>query len=97
MSRWRPASPSLLDLVGGSRIDPDGRRQAWTQLSEARVAVIERNAHRHALNDLGEVAGGVFRRDHAEHRTGAWRQALDVAVEGFTRQHIGDHRRRLTR
>src|SRR5579864_2183807 len=97
MRRWKPASPSLLDLPVGPRIDADRRRQTWTQLSEARVAVIERNAHRHALNDLGEVARGVFRRDHTEYRTGARRQALDMAVEGFARQHIGDDRRRLTR
>ena len=65
--------------------------------SPSRVAVVERDADRHALHDLGEVAGGVFRRDHAEDRPGARRQALDMAVEDLSRQHVGDDRRRLPR
>jgi hypothetical protein len=40
------------------------------QLPEPRVAVIERNANRDALDDFSEIAGGVFRRDHAEDRSG---------------------------
>src|SRR5208282_2624673 len=67
------------------------------QTEVARVAVTERDAHRYALNDFREVAGGIFGRDHAEDRPGPRRQALDVTLQDLPRQHIGDHRRRLPR
>jgi hypothetical protein len=78
-------------------IDADRGRQARPQFAEARVSVIERDADRDALNDLGKVAGGVLRRDHAEDRPGARCQAEDMAVEDLARPHVGDHRRWLPR
>src|SRR5580700_11502552 len=96
-----PTSPSLPALRvlwrAWAGIDADRCRQTWAQLAEPRVAVIERDADRHALNDLGEIAGGVLRRDHAENRTGPRREAQHMAAKGLSRQHVGDHRRRLAR
>ena len=81
----------------GPGIDAYRRRQTGAQVTEPCVGIVERDADRHALNDLRKIAGGVFRRDHAENRTGAGRQALDMAVERLARQDVGYHRRRLAR
>src|SRR3954452_21893831 len=85
----------LPDGSGGPGIDADRRRQTRTQLAEARIGVVERDPHRYALDDLGEVAGGVLRRDHGEDRARARRQALDVAVNGLARAYVGNDRRGL--
>src|SRR5882757_8947189 len=39
------------------------------------------NPNRKPLHDLGEVAGGVIRRQQREHRAGRWRDAVDDARE----------------
>ena len=59
------------------RIDADRGGQARAQHAERRVAAVEHDAHRDALHDLGEVAGGVLRRDHAEHGAGAGGEASE--------------------
>ena len=65
-----------------SRIDRHGDRQARTQkgLRLARHA----DADGHALDDLGEIAGGVFRRQEAEGRARGRRQAFDVPFKVLT-------------
>ena len=45
---------------------------------------IERDAHRHALDDLDPVAGGILRRQQREGAARARAQALDMAVIGDT-------------
>ena len=57
--------------------------------------VVERDADGNALNDLGEVAGGVFGRDHAEDGARGRGEADDMPVKGMVRQDVGDDRRGL--
>src|SRR6516225_7331471 len=75
--RSQPAVAADIGLLPSLRrrpgIDTDCRRQAGAQLAEPRVAVIEGDANRHALHDLGEISGRVLRRDHAEDRSRAGR------------------------
>ncbi len=42
------------------------------------------DAHRHALNDLREVAGRVLRREQGELRAGAGREARHRAVQALS-------------
>jgi hypothetical protein len=44
-----------------ARIDPHDSRQARPQLAQFGAIVVEQNAHRHTLHDLGEIAGCVLR------------------------------------
>src|ERR1700753_3161395 len=62
-------------------IDPRLRRQAGADFDALQAVAVEQDLHRHALDDLGEVAGGVLRRQQRELRTGAGRQAVDRAGE----------------
>ena len=64
----------------GGRVHADRRRQPRAQLTKPRIAVIEGYADRYALNVFREVAGGVFRRDHTEDRSGPRRKALDATA-----------------
>src|ERR1700727_1720775 len=43
--------------------------------------LVDDDLHRHALNDLDEVAGGVFGRESRELRTGAELDAVDMALQ----------------
>ena len=59
--------------------------------------VVELDADGNALNDLGEVAGRVLGRDHAEDRAGRGGHGENMAAKDVVRQDIGDDRRRLSR
>src|ERR1700679_1284576 len=43
--------------------------------------LVDDDLHRHALNDLDEVAGGVFRREGREFRAGPELDAVAVALQ----------------
>src|SRR4051812_3164842 len=60
-------------------VDFDDDREAGTQLG--RRAVRNADTDGHPLGDLGEVAGGVLRRQQREFRAGSGRDALDGAVD----------------
>ena len=62
-------------------IDPGGDREARRRRAQRGGVAVEQDAHRDALHDLGEVAGGVLRRQHAELRAGGRGEAGDMAVE----------------
>ena len=79
-----------------SRVHADRRRQARPQRPKHRV-VVELDADGNALHDLGEVAGRVFGRDHAEDGAGGRGEADDMAVKDMVRQDVGDDRRGLSR
>src|SRR5262249_42381422 len=58
-------------------------RHARTDI-DVRIGV-EDDLDRHALNHLHEIAGRVFRRQHAERSAAAGLDAVDVAGEGAVR------------
>ena len=51
------------------------------QLAAGQRICRQGDAHRHALDDLGEIARGVFRRQQREHRAGSRRDRFDGAVD----------------
>src|SRR4051794_19763976 len=53
--------------------------QAGTDLNALQAVAIDQDLHRHALDDLGEIAGRVLSRQQRELRSGAGRQAVDRA------------------
>src|ERR1700733_12379445 len=57
--------------------DPRGHRQAGAQARDAGLVGIEADAHRHALYDLGEVAGSRLERQQGEGRARSGREAFD--------------------
>ncbi len=62
----------------------DGRsdRQAWAQSRQHRVVGVKRDPHRHALNNLGGIAGGVFRGQKSELRSGPGGKTDDGVTPG---------------
>ena len=62
-------------------IDLRHHRHPRQQKDLTRIGV-QADFHRHPLHDLGEVAGGVFRRQQAEHGASARQQAIHPAMEG---------------
>ena len=96
-SRPRPRCSSQR-LAGAGlrpRVDADDDREAGPQAAEFGGIVIKLNAHRHPLNDFGEIAGRILRRNDAELRAGGRRKAQHPAMERDVGQHIGHDRGRL--
>src|SRR6185436_11403890 len=60
----------FLQSAAGAGIDGGFHRQAHLQRIRAQIGRLEPDAHRHALDHLDPVAGGVLRRDCREGRTG---------------------------
>ena len=52
------------------------------------VAGIERDPHRDALHHLGEIAGGVVRRQQREFLAAGGRDAVDMAMHDLAREHV---------
>src|SRR5687767_9549389 len=63
-------------------VDLRFHRQADAQRILGELARIERDAHRHPLNNLDPVAGRILRGDQCESRAGAAGHADDAAAEG---------------
>ncbi|CAD5251153.1 hypothetical protein BOSE21B_10914 [Bosea sp. 21B] len=76
-----------------ARVDRDHDRHARAQNVLAGRFRRQDDADRHALDDLGEVAGGVVGRQQGEDRAGAAGNAADRAVESLAGQGVdGDLR-----
>ena len=69
----------------------DRDRKAWPQFAEFSAIVFKFDAHRHTLNDLGEIAGRILRRDDAELRARGRREACDAAAKADAGQHVGNN------
>jgi len=72
-------------------------REAWPQFAEFSAIVFEFDAHLHPLDDLGEIAGRILRRDDAELRARGRREACNATTKTDTRQHVGNDFNRLAR
>ena len=82
---------SAIACGGGAAVDIDDDRQAGAQPARLQRRFGHVDAHRDALHDLGEIAGGIFRRQQREQRARGGRQrrhrALEfVAVDGIDRE-----------
>src|ERR1700740_1858656 len=66
-----------LELMASRRLGVDRGLHGHPRPQQAEVAVdaVQRDAHRHALHDLREVAGRVLGWQHAELRAGRGREA----------------------
>ena len=90
--------PSCRMLGGGGRLRGCGfdervsmvgnDRHARTQFDERVACRVERDLHRDALHDLGEIAGGVVRRQQREFLAAGGRDAVDMAVHDLAREHV---------
>src|SRR5215470_15631673 len=77
-------------------VDADDDRHAGAQQSLFRDVGWHRDAHRQALDDLGEIAGRVVRRQQREDRAGGRRDTDDAALKLAARIGIDRDRDRLT-
>src|SRR6202158_6474223 len=78
-------------LAGASlRLGLDGRnhRHARTQFDWRVVVTLKRDLDRYALHHLGEVAGGVVRRQQREFLAAGGRDAVDMAVHHLAGEHV---------
>src|SRR4051812_38993241 len=92
----RDALQALIRTLVG--VDVDSHREADLQRMRLELLGIQEDAHRHALDYLDPVAGGVLRRKQGERASGAGAEARHFAVEldrGAVR--VGDERHRLPR
>ncbi len=87
----RPAATTAPGLVFDGRDD----RHAGPQRAALGDVGGHADAHGKALDDLGEVAGGVVGRQQREHRARRRREARDHAVELLARQGVDRDRDRL--
>ena len=90
-ARWRPSDVQLLDRHGDAlyerRIDPHGRRLAWTPLDEispalerAVIASEDRRFYDHHGVDLRAIAGAMLSRAAGGHPRGASTLTMQVAT-----------------
>jgi hypothetical protein len=95
-SRQSRSSVRFADVAMPALIDARDDRQAWPQRAKFGGVVLQDDPHRYALHDLGEIAGRILGRDHAELRAGRWRKACDMAAEAGAGQHVGGDLHRLS-
>src|SRR4051794_9922150 len=69
----------LLGLA--ARVGGRLRRKPRPQSHDQRIIVVEGDLYRHALHNLGEIAGRVLRRQQGELRPRSRRETVDPAVE----------------
>src|SRR5258708_10907132 len=91
-----PASFSAI-RSGIFGVDVGNNRHARQQPLQQRLVGIERDPDRDALHDLGEIAGGVVRRQQRELRTGGRRNPLHAAVQFLMREAVDRQIDGLTR
>ncbi len=105
-AHWRPSDAQLLDRNGEPlyerRIDPHGRRLAWTQLDEispalerAVVASEDRRFYDHRGVDLRALAGAILRGAAGGHAHGASTITMQVAALIDPSIGRGGHRRTI--
>src|SRR5258708_6754527 len=89
-----PLSMTLFSAIAAGRrlvgIDACGHRHARQQALEQWLALVEYDPHWHALHHLGEIAGGVVRRQQRELRSAGRRDALDTAPQRLVGKRIDD-------
>src|SRR5271169_360939 len=98
--RWGPRVVTAWSSVALRRrtgVDADRRRQTGAQQPKGSVAVVDSDAHRNALDDLGKVAGRVFRGNDAEDCPRRRSEAQHAAGELAARNYVGDKARGLAR
>src|SRR5882724_9238884 len=78
-----PWLASLLSAIGSRFIGVNlgHNRHSRQQPLQQRLALVERNPHRDALDYLGEIAGGVIGRQQRELRSAGGRDPLDPAMQ----------------
>jgi hypothetical protein len=82
---------------GWAFVDRGGYRQTGTQSAERGCIIIELNANRDALHNLGEISRRVLRRQHIELGARCRREAGDTAAEHLAGQYVGLDRSRQSR
>ena len=71
-----------LTFSDDGRLGVDGRLGGHARPQQAfQAGIVEHDLHRHALHDLGEVAGGDVGRQQREFETARGRQAVDMAPQ----------------
>src|ERR1700684_2793924 len=78
--RRKPAARLALGDCGGLGVDGWLCRHAGAQQA-CQAAIVEHDLYRHALHDLGEIAGRVVGRQQCEFETACRREAVDMALE----------------
>ena len=87
--------PRDADPVRGGGVDAGLDRHARTKIARALALGVERDLHRNALHDFGEVARRVVGRQERESLAARRRHAVDMAVEDAARKHVHLDRRGL--
>src|ERR1700682_6258596 len=72
-------------FVGANSCDHRHSRQ---QPLQQRLALVELDPDRDALDHLGEIAGGVVGRQQRELRSTGWRNSLDAAMQLLVREGV---------
>src|SRR6516164_6320668 len=86
---------SFLASGARARIHRRKRRESRPDHAQIRIVIIERDPHRDPLHDLGEIAGGVLRRNYAEDGAGCRGQAQEVTMKDMAGESVGGDCRRL--
>src|SRR6202051_1057381 len=76
-------------------VDGRGDGHSGPEIAAERIVRIDRDLHRYALHDLGEVSGGVVGREQRKFLPAGRSDALDTALDGFPRigvDHDADRR-----
>src|ERR1700687_3616771 len=72
-------------LVG---VNSGFHRPSRQQPLQQRLALVELDPDRDALDHLGEIAGGVVGRQQRELRSTGWRNSLDAAMQLLVREGV---------
>src|SRR5271163_1912881 len=88
--RGSPALVLARSLHAGGRLGVDARRHrhAGPQIAGAGAVAVEHDLDGDPLHHLGEIAGGVVRRQQRESLAAGRREAVDAAVVDAAGEHI---------
>src|ERR1700733_10617934 len=94
-----PGSALLLSAIRSrsNGVDCGDDRHSRQQALQQRLALVELDPDRNALNHLGEIAGRVVGRQQCELRSAGGRDPLDATVQRLARETIDLHFDRLAR